>query len=232
MGELIYLDDRRKHRSRPAPDAAPAFFFDLACPESYLTAERIERTLGSVEWVPVAADVVRGGPRSPRELEAVRERAEARACALRLPLMWPDEFPAPSTRALRTAARASELGHGARFALAATRLHFCGGYDLDDLRTLTEAAAAAGVPLDEGLTAAGDDDRDLALAATADGLRGHGVTELPVIRVGRRWFQGGRGLAAAAAVLHEHRADGPSLAAPSLDVPSLAPAAVIQLRRR
>ena len=52
MGELIYLDDRRKHRSRPAPDAAPAFFFDLACPESYLTAERIERTLGSVRVGP------------------------------------------------------------------------------------------------------------------------------------------------------------------------------------
>jgi 2-hydroxychromene-2-carboxylate isomerase len=176
-----------------------------------------------VEWVPVAADLVRGAQRSPRELEAVRERAEAHACALRLPLVWPDEFPAPTARALRTAARASELGHGARFALAATRLHFCGGYDLDDLRTLTEAAAAAGMPLEECLTAAGDADRDLALAATADGLRGHGVTELPVIRVGRRWFEGARGLAAAAALLREHRAEDP---------PPLEPAAVIQLRRR
>jgi 2-hydroxychromene-2-carboxylate isomerase len=227
MGQLIYLDDRRKHRSRPAPDAAPAFFFDLSCPDSYLTAERVERTLGSVEWVPVAADLVRGGPRSARELEAVRARAEARACALRLPLVWPDEFPAPSARALRTAARASELGHGARFALAATRLHFCGGYDLDDLQTLTEAGAAAGLALDECLTAAGDADRDAALAATAEGLRGHGVTELPVIRVGRRWFQGGRGLAGAAALLREHQAE-----LPPLEAPSLAPAAVIQLRRR
>lgn len=223
MGELIYLDNHRKHRSRPAPDAAPAFFFDLACPESYLTAERIERTLGSIDWVPVAGDSVRGGPRSARELEAAREQARARACALRLPLVWPDNFPAAAPRALRAAARASELGHGARFALAAARLHFCGGYDLDDLETLADAAAAAGVPLDECLNAAGDADRDQALAATAEGLRGHGITELPVVRVGWRWFEGARGLAAAAALLHEHRVDDP---------PSLAPAAVIQLRRR
>lgn len=222
MGELIYLDEHRQHRSRPALDDAPAFFFDLACPESYLTAERVERTLGSIEWVPVSGDLVRGARRTDRELEAVRERAQARACALRLPLVWPDNFPAHAPRALRAAARACELGAGIRFSLAATRLHFCGGYDLDDLETLAEAAAAAGLPLKECLTAAGDEDRDQALAATATGLRGHGVSELPAIRVGRRWFEGGRGLAAAGALLREHRAE-PS--APP------APAAVIRLRR-
>ena len=91
---------------------------------------------------------------SSRRCASAPRPAPAR-CAFR----WcgPSEFPARSTRALRAAARASELGAGARFALAATRLHFCGGFDLDDPETLAEAAAAAGVPLDECLAAAGDD---------------------------------------------------------------------------
>ncbi len=54
MGDLIYLDTRRKARFRPPEPVRATFFFDLACPLSYLAAERIERTLGDVEWVPVS----------------------------------------------------------------------------------------------------------------------------------------------------------------------------------
>jgi len=43
------------------------------------------------------------------------------------------------------------------------RLAFCGGFDLDDPEVLAEAAAAAGVPLDDCLRAA----RDPALDAPA-----------------------------------------------------------------
>ncbi|HEY3725729.1 MAG TPA: DsbA family protein [Solirubrobacteraceae bacterium] len=200
MGDLIYLEDRRSGRSRPVTASSPSFFFDVGCPQSYLTAERIERVLGKVEWVPTGAEWLHA-ERSPRELEAMREQAHTRARALRLPLVWPERFPSRATCALRAASRACELGAGSSFVLAAMRLHFCGGFDLDDPETLAEAAAAGGLSLEECLETAGDADRDRGLRAVAEGLRDRGLHELPVIRVGRRWFEGERGLAAAAAAL-------------------------------
>jgi 2-hydroxychromene-2-carboxylate isomerase len=217
MGEFIYLAERRADRSRPTLGGRPAFFFDVSCPLSYLTAERIERTLGDVDWVPVAAGALcsigvaraqQSGDLAdldaPNEaaLIVMRERAEARARSLRLPLVWPDKFSTGAPCALRAAAYAVEIGAGAPFALAASRLAFCGGFDLDDPETLAEAAAAAGVPLDECLNAAGDTGRDRALLATADALRARGVKELPAIRVGKHWFEGDTGLLSACGILH------------------------------
>ncbi len=56
MGEIINLDEWRADRLRARADAAPAFFFDLGCPLSYLSAERVERDLGKVEWSPRLGD--------------------------------------------------------------------------------------------------------------------------------------------------------------------------------
>ncbi len=216
MGELIYLDERRADRCRPTNGLRPAFFFDLSCPLSYLSAERVERTLGDVDWVPVAGgalcsigvaraeqsgDLSDLDAPSEAKLTVMRERAEARARALRLPLVWPDTFATGAPCALRAAAYAVEIGAGAPFALAASRLAFCGGFDLDDPETLAEAAAAAAVPLDECLKAAGDTSRDRALLATADGLRSRGIKELPAIRVGKHWFEGDHGLLSASGML-------------------------------
>ena len=44
----------------------------------------------------------------------------------------------------------------AAFVLAATRLAFCGGFDLEDPEILAEAAAAAGIVLDDYLQASRD----------------------------------------------------------------------------
>ena len=187
MGDLILLDQRREreaHRRGPTLSATrPTFFFDLACPLSYLAAERVERTLGDAQWVPVSvaslAEAGEGGVLPP--LEELREQAELRARRLRLPLVWPERFPAQTPRALRAAVHAAELGAGAAFALAASRLAFCGGFDLDDPETLAEAAAAAGVPVDDCLAAAGDPARDQLLQATAGRLRSRGVRRLPAL---------------------------------------------------
>jgi 2-hydroxychromene-2-carboxylate isomerase len=202
MGQVIYLEQRRADRSRPTTDTQPSFFFDVSCPLSYLTAERIERTLGDVEWIPVDGAAL-AGERDQAQLDALRERAESRARALRLPLEWPDRFPAGSPRALRAAAYACESGVGPSFVLAASRLAFCGGFDLEDPETLLEAAAAAGVPLEECLAAAGDARRDQALTATAHGLRSRGIRELPAIRIDGRWFESESGLRAACALMLE-----------------------------
>ena len=193
MGDLIYLDQHRAVRSRPASDSRPVFYFDLGCPFSYLAAERVERTLASVDWVPVPADQLRA-PMTESEVEDLRRRAGGRAAALRLPLVWPDRFPASTPCALRAVAHAAEVGAGARFALAASRLAFCGGFDLEDPETLAEAAAASGLPLEDCLAAAGDCERDGALRDTAQRLRDRGVRALPTVEVDGQLLQGESGL--------------------------------------
>ncbi len=211
MGDLILLAERRADRSRPRTGGRPAFFFDLSCPFSYLMAERIERMLGEVEWVPTAAAVLRRD-RQQQSLAALRAHAETCAVSLRLPLVWPEWFPAPAPRALRAAAHASEIGAGGQFALAASRLAFCGGFDLEDPEILAEAAAAAGIGLAECLQAAGDCTRDGALQATARGLSGQGVRRLPAIRVGKHCFDGDGALAAAGTLMRARPAYGGPLA--------------------
>jgi 2-hydroxychromene-2-carboxylate isomerase len=204
MGDLIVLRERLQDRSRPTRRGRAAFFFDLACPFSYLAMERAERVLGDAEWIPAAACGLRleseGEPPRAR-VEQVRACAELRALALRLPLSWPDRFPAHHPMALRAAAYASEIGAGARFALAASRLAFCGGFDLDDPEILAEAGAAAGMQLHDCLAAAADRARDRQLRATALGLAARGVRRLPAVRIGRRWFEGEQALGEAAALL-------------------------------
>ncbi len=196
MGKLIYLDAHRAERAKRTPTSPPTFFFDVACPLSYLTAERIELTIGHAEWVPVSSAAIRADV----DPSSLRERAQARASALRLPLVWPERFPAEAPCALRATVRAAELGAGPRFALAASRLAFCGGFDLEDPETLAEAAAAAGVPLDDCLQAAGDESHDQRLRSAAQRLRSRGIEAVPAIEVGGRVLEGESGLLAARAI--------------------------------
>jgi 2-hydroxychromene-2-carboxylate isomerase len=198
MGELIVLAERLADRSRPVAGRS-AFFFDLASPFSYLAAEQVERILGDVDWVPSAeSSLPRSGP--PVSTTQLCRSAERRAAELRLPLVWPDRFPARAPSALRAAAYARESGAGARFALAASRLAFCGGFDLEAPEILAEVAAAAGLSPDRCLAAAAETWRDEALHATARGLCSRGVRSLPAVRLRRRWLQGEPALAQAAAL--------------------------------
>jgi 2-hydroxychromene-2-carboxylate isomerase len=211
MGDLIILADRRAERAGCAKAAHIEFYFDVGCPFSYLTAERIERVLGHVEWVPTNAAGLRDASEQAVlsqvcdvhaiELAAFRAHAETCAVALRLPLVWPDRLASDASGALRASVYARELGAGPRFALAASRLAFCGGFDLDDPEILAEAAAAAGLPLEGCLAAARDHSRDEALWTAAWRLRRRGISRLPAIRVGRRWFGGDQALAEAGALL-------------------------------
>jgi 2-hydroxychromene-2-carboxylate isomerase len=185
MGEVVMLREWAANW-QSIGGSRSAFFFDLACPFSYLTAERVERAIGDVDWVPCAL------PAAPRfQLTTdVIGRAERQAFALQLPLIWPEGFPRAVSAAQRAASYAAEVGAGARFALAASRLAFCGGYDLEDREILADAAAAAGVAVDQCLRAADDPARDQRLAQTARRLRSCGVPRLPAIRIGRRWLWG------------------------------------------
>ena len=210
MGDLIRLAERREARRtrslRGHGRTRVEFLFDLCCPFSYLAAERVERAFDDVIWTPASATALRcGSPGSDeRELLDLRAAAEQRASTLRLPLVWPERFPADVPAAMRAAAFASEHGRGAAFVLAAGRLAFCGGFDLDDPEILAEAAAAAGIGMDPCLQAVGEIARDGVIEAAGRRLLSVGADRLPALRVGRSLFWGEDRVAeAAAAARHQ-----------------------------
>jgi 2-hydroxychromene-2-carboxylate isomerase len=208
MGEVIDLAQRREAVQRQAQRREPLraqLFFDLACPFTYLASERVERAFPHVKWTPTSAETLQRSclVDDPDSAERVQIAAERRAATLRLPLTWPDGFPKPVPAAMRAAAFAGELGRGGAFALAAGRLAFCGGFDLDDPEILAEAAAAAGVPLYECFRAAGDTRYDGLAEAAGRRLLAAGADRLPVLRVGRSLFWGEQRVGAAAASVRQ-----------------------------
>lgn len=79
MGDLILLNERRGLSARAAcgrPAARrTAFFFDVSCPFSYLAAERVERLLGRLTWIPATAVALpQGQPVADHGWEALRTR--------------------------------------------------------------------------------------------------------------------------------------------------------------
>lgn len=208
MGEVISLEQRRRGRAegrqtRGVPSAgrpATTLFFDLGSPGTYFAAERAERLFPGLSWRPA---LLEAGTVDAPPPEAVQRAAVARAAALRMPLVWPERHPSVGHVAMRVAAFAGERGQAATFVLAASRLAFCGGFDLDDPEILAEAAAAAALPLDECLRAAGDRSRDEAMLAAGRKLAAAGACELPAVKVGRRLFCGEERLAQAAAAARD-----------------------------
>jgi 2-hydroxychromene-2-carboxylate isomerase len=208
MGDVIRLDERRSARAA-AMERAPTrlkatFFFDLASPFTYLAAERVERMFPALTWRPALSEALHAGnPLSAMaDREAAQSAAERRARQLHMPLVWPDAYPSGARVAMRVAAlAASNGGHAAPFVLAAGRLAFCGGFDLDDPEVLAEAAAAAGLGLPEVMAAAGDRSRDGEMEATGLRLLAQGADRLPVLRVGRTLFCGEHRIAEAAAAV-------------------------------
>ena len=194
MGDVISLDERRRAlaagtppQHRAARVARTTVAFDLALPQTYLAAERVDRDFPGVRWQPAYASAVWDVPVPMSRL--IRE-AEQRAAEIGAPLVWPEPMPVEVRPAMRAAALACELGRGAAFVLAASRLAFCGGFDLGDPEVLAEAAAAASLPLEECLDAAGDVRRDVALLDAGHRLADLGARALPALRVGRRLFDG------------------------------------------
>jgi 2-hydroxychromene-2-carboxylate isomerase len=88
--------------------------------------------------------------------------------------------------------------------LAAGRLAFCGGFDLDDPEILFEAAAAAGLALEDCLQAAGDRRRDGKIEAAGRRLLAVGADRLPALRVGRSLYWGEHRVADAAGAARTH----------------------------
>jgi hypothetical protein len=90
MGEVVHLAQVRGRGDRAARwrGAAPAFFyFDLACPFSYLAAERVERLFARVVWRPALGDgataATRGRTRCAPRRPTRRPSAAPPSCACR-----------------------------------------------------------------------------------------------------------------------------------------------------
>src|SRR4051794_21701113 len=108
MGDVISLADRRAaRRAKAGIRSAPTrveFLFDLCCPFSYLAAERVERAFDDVVWTPASTTALSRG--SAAGDETTRALAERRAAELRLPLVWPERYPAEVPAAMRAASYA------------------------------------------------------------------------------------------------------------------------------
>ena len=178
-----------------------SFFFDLADPGTYLAAERVDMLFPGVEWIPASLESLRVGLGTPAPPAPAQRAALAdRAAALNMPLVWPETHPTPRRAAMRAAAHACANGAGAAFVLAASRLAFCGGFDLDDPEVLAEAAAAAGLPLEDVLGSVSEPCHDVEIEAATARLLAAGADRLPAIRVGRSLFCGEERLVEAAAL--------------------------------
>jgi 2-hydroxychromene-2-carboxylate isomerase len=209
MGDLIFLAERRSRQRTVPPHARRTgveFYFDLSSPSTYLAAERVDRLFRGVRWRPTLGGGLAGADivGDPWGREA-RRATERRAVELGMPLVWPERWPASGRTAMRVATLAVDRGRAAPFVLAASRLAFCGGYDLDDPEVLAEAAAAAGLGLRDSLAAAGDADRDVLLEQATFELLSLGGEALPAFVVGPTLYCGEPQLAAAAAAAAARR---------------------------
>jgi 2-hydroxychromene-2-carboxylate isomerase len=188
-------------------DDGPAFFFDLASPEAYLSAERILALVPvPVEWVPVrAADLGGGGFGAWRcaeeraiELAELERRAAARGLQ---PVRWPAELPFDSDFAQRAATYAKGGGKTVAFALAAFRQAYAGGRDLGDPQNVMIAAAACEIHPRALLAGAGTGAVARQLDAATAGARERGVRSVPAVWTGREVFHGDAALEAAVRAL-------------------------------
>jgi 2-hydroxychromene-2-carboxylate isomerase len=183
--------------SSTAEAGQPVFYFDLASPEAYLTAERVLHALPLVaEWQPIwlgglRAGEVGSGFRCVHEMASYREDIERRARAQGLQaLRWPEPFPADSRWAMLVATYAKQIGRTVPFAQAAFRQAFAGGRDLTVRDNVLIAAAACemhptAIVKGAGLQSIATRLDDATAAAAASG-----VLDVPAIRVGDEVFHG------------------------------------------
>ncbi len=178
-----------------------AFYFDLASPYAYLSAERISRLFSEAEleqpeWQPILL----GGlfKRFERtswgvgpEREAGMAEVERRAAAQGIqPLRWPDPWPGNSLYAMRVATYAKSIGRTVSFALAAFRQAFAGGRDLSEPDNVAIAAAACEMHPNAVAKAAGSKLVKGKLREATDRAGDRGVFGAPTVRVGEELFWG------------------------------------------
>jgi 2-hydroxychromene-2-carboxylate isomerase len=132
---------------------AVQFFFDFACPWSYLACARLRetamRTGAEISWRPVDLAALAGGsPGFAAQPErAAWQRADLQAWAryCDLPLSLPADWPRPATAALRGAVYAAAQGRASAYVPQVFRAWYGAGSDIDDVAVLAELARESGL---------------------------------------------------------------------------------------
>lgn len=191
----------------------PAFVFGAMSPYSWLAAERVESLLGPVRWWPVFAGglfTARGRPSwglTGERAEALAD-CEARAAAHGLgPITWPEPWPTLDLKIARAMTYAATEHAARQLALAAMRLAFREGRDLDDADTIAEAARRAGLDPEATMEALGDEQIKRATRAVTDEAFALGVRGIPTIVLDGQLFWGDDRLDDAAAAYDVVRPD-------------------------
>ena len=189
----------------------PIFYFGVMSPYSWFAAERIGRLLPQARWRGVLAGVVfKEHGRTSWGL--TDRRADGLAdCELRAsehalgPIVWPQSWPTSDLRAARALAFCQRLDgstHAAgaaeadgrnrlqQFALAAMRMAFLEGADLEQLDSVLEAGRRCEIA-EEDLRHALEDQqvKDQVRATTGEAIDA-GVFGVPTVRVGDQLFWG------------------------------------------
>ena len=183
----------------------PAFVFGAMSPYSWFAAERVEALMGPVRWWPVfAGGLFKSGGRTSWGLTDERPEkladCEARARRHGLgPIVWPDPWPTVDLKIARALVRAGDDGATRELALAAMRLTFLEGRDLDEVDTIAEAARRAGLDPDVIVAAIDDEEVKARTRASTDAAFALGVRGIPTLVVGDQLFWGDDRLEEAAA---------------------------------
>jgi 2-hydroxychromene-2-carboxylate isomerase len=188
----------------------PTFYYDLASPYAYLSAERITAAFEDAgaeqpEWQPILlGGLFKRFDRGSWGLTAARDTGmreiERRAQAYGLPpVRWPDPWPGNSLTAMRAATFAKEIGRTISFSLAAYRQAFAAGRDLTEPDNVFLAAASSELHPRALETAIARDAIKQRLRAATDEAGDRGVIGVPALVVGDEVFWGDDRLEEAAA---------------------------------
>ncbi|HEX4466730.1 MAG TPA: DsbA family protein [Solirubrobacteraceae bacterium] len=191
--------------------APPIFYFGVMSPYSWFAAERIGRLLPQARWRGVLAGVVfKEHDRTSWGL--TERRADGIAdCEMRAsehglgPIAWPQPWPTSDLRAGRALAFCQRLDATApaadierpdrrsmvqEFALAAMRMAFLEGADLEELDSVLEAGRRCEIAEHELRRALEDQQvKDRLRAITGEAIEA-GVFGVPTVRIGDQLFWG------------------------------------------
>jgi 2-hydroxychromene-2-carboxylate isomerase len=185
--------------------APPTFYFGAMSPYSWLAAERIERLIPHARWRGVLAGVVFAAhgrtswgltERRAEGLADCQARAESYGLG---PVVWPPRWPTSDllvSRGMLVAQRSDLLRP---FALAAMRLSFLEGADLQEPEVVLEAGRRTGVDPAELAEGIAEDAIKQQLREIVDEALAAGVFGVPSVVVGDELFWGDDRLEDAAA---------------------------------
>lgn len=172
------------------------FYFGAMSPYSWLSAERIGALLPQARWRPLflgglfnAAGRRSWGLTEQREAQMAECERRAREYGLG-EIRWPEPWPTNDLHAARAMTFAGERGLERDFALAAMRLAFLEGRDLEETSSVLEAGERTGLTASELQRALADERVKAALRSETDAAHARGVFGAPTVAVGGELFWG------------------------------------------